>query len=136
MLLISVVIRPSLILISFMFAVILTYVGVIMASKMMMVVVAELMTNISESGSGSYLGSYIAILFLAYLYVYIIFQVINYCLSVVYEIPAKVMRWIGTPREDTVGSSIYAIRGEVQNMFGRVSDVGQKMQSSVQSGSG
>jgi conjugal transfer/type IV secretion protein DotA/TraY len=128
MLMISVVIRPALILISFMFSIILTYVAIKLTTNIMMTVMAEIMSRL-DSG---YLGGYFGVLFLSYMFVYTMFQVINYTFSIVYEVPAKVMRWIGTPKEDTVGSAIAAIKGEVNQMFGKFGESGKKLQGSAQ----
>lgn len=128
MLMVSVVIRPALILISFMFAIILTYVGVKLTTNLMMVVMSEIMNRLDTG----YLGAYFAILFLSYLFVYTMFQVVNYTFSVVYEVPAKIMRWIGTPKEDSVGSAIAAIKGEVNQMFGKFGESGKKVQGAAQ----
>tara|TARA_B100000683_G_C12433004_1_gene532625 strand:- start:496 stop:1356 length:861 start_codon:yes stop_codon:yes gene_type:complete len=121
MLLISVVVRPILIIISFIIAILATYAGVWLSSQLMMRVMAELMHMISQDSSGL-LGSYFAILFMSYFYVYVLFQIVNQCFALVYEVPAYVMRWIGAPREETPKDAIFSIRSEAQQMFGRVAD--------------
>ena len=121
MLLISVVIRPILIIISFITAILATYASVWLSSQLMMRVMAELMHTISQSSSGL-LGGYFAILFMSYFYVYLLFQIVNQCFALVYEVPAYVMRWIGAPREETPKDAIFSIRSEAQQMFGRVAD--------------
>lgn len=128
MLMVSVVIRPALILISFMFSIILTYVAVKLTTNLMMVVMSEIMTKLDTG----YLGSYFGVLFLSYLFVYTMFQVVNYTFSIVYEVPAKIMRWIGAPKEDSVGSAIAAIKGEVNQMFGKFGESGKKVQGAAQ----
>mgnify|MGYP005990779335 CR=1 FL=1 len=129
MLVVSVVVRPILILMSFIIAVIVTYASVWLSSQLMMIVLAEFMSKIvNSSGQFTVLGGYVAMLLMCYVYVYVLFQIINQSFALVYEVPAYVMRWIGAPREDTPKEAVASIRGEALQMFGKVAESGAATQ--------
>jgi conjugal transfer/type IV secretion protein DotA/TraY len=129
MLVVSVVVRPILILMSFIVAVIATYASVWLSSQLMMIVLAEFMSKIvAHSGQFSVFSGYVSMLLMCYVYVYVLFQIINQTFGLVYEVPAYVMRWIGAPREDTPKEAISSIRGEALQMFGKVAESGAATQ--------
>ena len=83
---------------------------------------------VTSSGQFTVLGGYVAMLLMCYIYVYVLFQIINQSFALVYEVPAYVMRWIGAPREDTPKEAVASIRGEALQMFGKVAESGAATQ--------
>ena len=68
---------------------------------------------------------YVAVLLLSYVYVYLLFQIVNYVFSLVYEVPARALYWIGVQPDGTSPKETLGIlTSEVKEMFGKFAESG------------
>jgi len=112
-LLLGVFVRPAAMLIGFIMAIILAYVSMEMLnSGFISVMINYLNTQISTDGSLTAQTALVGFCGILLVYVYTALSVINQAFSMVYQVPDKLLRWIGgAPEQSSVGQMLQEVKG-------------------------
>ncbi|WP_218814430.1 type IVB secretion system protein DotA [Rickettsiella endosymbiont of Dermanyssus gallinae] len=125
MLLASVFLRPMLMVFGFIFGIILSYISVSLLNQGF---------SIALRFMGDLSGDFLALVSqttLMIIYTGIVLAVVNRSFSMIYEVPNKVMRWIGAQAENTPEEGmLHQIRGNVDSSMRELGQAGSQMAQS------
>jgi hypothetical protein len=120
MLLFSVFMRPVSITIGFVTAIMLLYVAYELFNYSFLYLISSSFSSVTDS---TRFVQMVTLLSLFMVYVYSLLSVVNYCFSLVYHIPDKIMRWIGGPQDQSkVEQMMGKAQGEAQQMGGKLGE--------------
>jgi hypothetical protein len=129
MLLVSVFIRPPLILIGFLIGIVLCFVGTQMINLLMSSVILNI-TQIINNGSKSLdlsssaapFGLSILYMMMTWTYVMAIMRLVNQAFGLVYVLPNYICRWIGVPKDES-GEAMHlqSIESDIQGLGDQLS---------------
>jgi hypothetical protein len=108
MLLLAVFIRPAAIIIGFISAISLSYVAMRLLNISFSVIFIQAFDAIGGNSTGSMVLGGTSIMII---YTYCCIAILSQTFSLIYQIPDKVMRWIGMPQDQTSGSAMEMARG-------------------------
>ncbi|MBT4884668.1 MAG: DotA/TraY family protein, partial [Legionellales bacterium] len=112
-LLLSVFIRPSTMIIGFIAAIALSYASMYMLNLTFAYVFTEGLSSALAANSG-YGTAILGGLLYVIIYAYSCYAILSQTYSLIFQVPDKVMRWIGMPR-DTTGRDAMALAGGVKS---------------------
>lgn len=105
MLLVSIFVRPAIIVIGFFGGIILTYISMRIFNQGFLYILANYLqgfgVNIGSTDISSTLSMYVGVLGMLIVYTYAAMSVVDQCFSLIYQLPDKIMRWIGGPPEQS-----------------------------------
>lgn len=105
MLLVSVFVRPASIIIGFFGGIILTYISMRIFNLGFLHVLSNYVATFGADASSASpsvtLSMYVGILGMLIVYTYAAMSVVDQCFSLIYQLPEKIMRWIGGPQEQS-----------------------------------
>lgn len=114
MLLLGVFIRPTAMVIGFVIAVTLTYLMMQFLNYGFVYTANPLLASAAVNSSDSF--NMIAIVGILLVYAYVAIEVINQCFGMIFQVPDKILRWIGGPQEQSnVGQMMQSVKGGVQS---------------------
>lgn len=123
MLLLGVFVRPVTMILGLLFAMNLAQIAVQLLDYSFLFV----FSNISASSNGSIGAIASGVIFMGAMvvYVYVLMMVIDQAYSLIYQVPDKILRWIGGP-QDTSSAAQMAnqVKGQVQQIGGKAGDAG------------
>ena len=123
MLLLGVFVRPVTMILGLLFAMNLAQIAVQLLDYGFLFV----FNNISSSSNSSIGAIASGVIFMGgiVVYVYVLMMVIDQAYSLIYQVPDKILRWIGGP-QDTSSAAQMAnqVKGQVQQIGGKVGDAG------------
>ena len=130
MLLASVFLRPMLMVFGFIFGIILSYISISLLNQGLSVAL-----RFMGGMSGDFLGL-VSQTTLMIIYTSLILALVNRSFSMIYEVPNKVMRWIGAHPENTPEEAmLHQIRGSVDSNMREIGQAGgQSVQAAHQAG--
>jgi conjugal transfer/type IV secretion protein DotA/TraY len=108
MLLLAVFIRPAAIIIGFILAISLSYVAMRLLNISFAVLFIQAFDAIEGNSAGSKLLGGTSLMIV---YTYCCIAILSQTFSLIYQIPDKIMRWIGMPQDQTSSSAMEMVRG-------------------------
>lgn len=125
MLLASVFLRPMLMIFGFIFGIILSYISISLLNQGLQI---ALIFMRDLTGDFLHLVSQTTLMIV---YSGLVLALINRSFGMIYEVPNKVMRWIGAPTESTPEEAMLGqIRGSVDNNISKLGQIGGDMSGS------
>jgi defect-in-organelle-trafficking protein DotA len=123
MLLLGVFLRPICMVIGLFFAISLSHAVMNLINNGFLFVMLDffntLQTTNADTGTIGSKVTMICTLGLFLVYSYVVFQVLDMCYGLIYQIPDKILRWIGGPQDNTgqmVASAVSQIKGQTSQM--------------------
>jgi defect-in-organelle-trafficking protein DotA len=114
MLLLGVFIRPAAMVIGFILAITLTYLMMQFLNYGFVYTANPLLETASSNSTASF--NMISIVGILLVYAYVAIEVINQCFSMIFQVPDKILRWIGGPQEQSnVSQMMQSVKGGVQS---------------------
>ncbi len=123
MLLLGVFLRPICMVIGLFFAISLSHAVMNLINNGFLFVMLDFFNTLNSTNANSgTIGSKVTMictLGLFLVYSYVVFQVLDMCYGLIYQIPDKILRWIGGPQDNTgqmVASAVSQIKGQTSQM--------------------
>ncbi len=123
MLLLGVFLRPICMVIGLFFAISLSHAVMNLINNGFLFVMLDFFNTLnSTNANAGTIGSKVTMictLGLFLVYSYVVFQVLDMCYGLIYQIPDKILRWIGGPQDNTgqmVASAVSQIKGQTSQM--------------------
>ena len=114
MLLLGVFIRPAAMIIGFIIAITLVYLMMQFLNYGFVYTANPLLQAAAVDSAASF--NMIAIVGILLVYAYVAIEVINQCFGMIFQVPDKIMRWIGGPQEQSnVSQMMQSVKGGVQS---------------------
>ncbi len=123
MLLLGVFLRPICMVIGLFFAISLSHSVMYLINNGFLFVMLDFFNTLNSTNTNAgTIGSKVTMictLGLFLVYSYVVFQVLDMCYGLIYQIPDKILRWIGGPQDNTgqmVASAVSQIKGQTSQM--------------------
>ena len=114
MLLLGVFIRPAAMVIGFIIAITLVYLMMQFLNYGFVYTANPLLASAAVDSAASF--NMIAIVGILLVYAYVAIEVINQCFGMIFQVPDKILRWIGGPQEQSnVSQMMQSVKGGVQS---------------------
>lgn len=123
MLLLGVFVRPATMILGLLFAINLAKIAVQLLDYGFLFVFTDLSNLYASSGDGMTNG--FILLGALIVYAYVLMTVIDQAYSLVYQVPDKILRWIGGPQDSSsAGQMMQQVRGQVQQLGSKAGEAG------------
>lgn len=128
MLLLGVFIRPATMIMGLLFAMNLAKVAVQLLDYGFLFVFTEI-GNMNSAGSDGITNAFIMLGAMT-VYVYVLMTIIDQSYSLIYQVPDKILRWIGGPQDSSSTAQMAnQVKGQIQQVGGKAGDAGSGVAS-------